>query len=402
MKKIAIVGGGISGLALAYFLLKKSHQVSLFEEKKELGGLIDTFPLAAGQLEKFYHHFFAQDESAIRLIAELGIKDKLFWSYPRMGLLVQEKIYPFTTPLDLLRFKALTFSERLSLGLFSLKIGKDDNWQALDSMTAKEWLVKKLGHKIYHLIWEPMLRAKFGKHAEEISAAWMWDRIRARGKTRGFFGSREKLGYIRGSYRILVDKLAKNIINAGAKINLGNRIDSVPLDGFDLTIVTCAHPSLSRYLPQYLGNICLVLKLKRSLSPMYWINITDPALPFCALIEHTNAFEDALYGGYKIVYLSNYVEQNDPIWRLSDQEILEKYLSGLKKVKADFEEKEVVEYHVFREKYAQPLPLAGYGKKIPPFKISERLYLVSNAQIFPEDRGVNNSIKLAWQFSEQL
>lgn len=402
MKKIAIIGGGITGLSLAHFLLKKGHRVSLFEQEQQLGGLVSTFPFAAGLLEKFYHHFFAQDDFAFKLLEELEIKDKLYWSYPRMGFLVEEKIYPFTTPLDLLRFKPLTPAERLRLGLFSLQIRKDEAWQVLDNIKAKDWLVKKLGQKIYRLIWEPMLRAKFGKHAEEISAAWMWARIRARGKTRSFFGSREKLGYLRGSYQVLVDALAKQITQAGAEINLGKRIESVPLPGFDLTVVTCAHPSLSKYLPPYLGNICLVLELKRSFSPMYWINIADPSLPFCAVVEHTNAFDNPLYQGAKIVYLSNYIEQEHAIWRLSDQGIYVNYVSGLKKIRKDFEENEVVAYHVFREKYAQPLPLAGYGKKIPPFKINDRLFLVSNAQIYPEDRGVNNSIKLAWEFSEQL
>lgn len=135
---------------------------------------------------------------------------------------------------------------------------------------------------------------------------------------------------------------------------------------------------------------------------MYWINIRDQALPFCAVIEHTNAFNDPLYQGYKIVYLSSYVEQEHPIWRLSDREIYANYVNGLKRMRADLEENQVVEYEVFREKYAQPLPVAGYGNRIPPFRINDRLFLVSGSQIYPEDRGVNNSIKLAWEFSEPL
>jgi len=402
MKKIAIVGGGITGLSLAHFLIKKGHRVSLFEKEPSLGGLISTIQFEASRIERFYHHFFAQDDFAFKLLEEMGIKDKLFWRYPGMGFLIEQKVYPFTTPIDLLRFKPLSLNERWKLGLFSRQLGKDRDWHSLDGLRAKDWLIEKLGQKIYRLIWEPMLQAKFGKQAEEISAAWMWARIKARGKTRGLFGLREKLGYLRGSYQVLIDALVEKLTKAGVEINLGKTIEGVPITGFDLTVVTCAHASLSRYLPPYLGNICLVLKLTKSFSPLYWINIADPALPFCALIEHTSAFDNPLYNSYKIVYLSNYVGQDNPIWRLSDREIYVNYVNGLKKIKADFDEKQVVEYQVFRERYAQPLPVSGYGEKIPPFKISDQLYLVSNAQIYPEDRGVNHSIKLAWEFSKQL
>lgn len=39
-KKIAVVGGGPSGLTAAYFLQLMGHQVTVFEQKKQLGGML--------------------------------------------------------------------------------------------------------------------------------------------------------------------------------------------------------------------------------------------------------------------------------------------------------------------------------------------------------------------------
>ena len=120
------------------------------------------------------------------------------------------------------------------------------------------------------------------------------------------------------------------------------------------------------------------------------------------MIEQTNAFDAPGFKGYKILYLSNYIDHSDPLWNLSDREVFAKYLKGLQSIRPDFSESEVAEYFVFREKYAQPLPTLEHSKKIPPFQVGEKLFLVSNMQIYPEDRGVNDSIKLARRFVESL
>ena len=397
----AVIGGGITGLSLAYFLLKKGIRTTVFEKEDHLGGAASTFELENAQAEKFYHHFFAQDSVAIDLLGELGIKDKLYWVYPKMGFFYEGKIYPFTSPLDLLAFKPLKLVERMRFGLFGLQAKKKMDWHPLEKVTAEEWLSKELGQNVYQKVWKPMLRAKFGKHAFEIPASWVWARLRARGRSRGRFGTREKLGYLKGSYKVLIKALAQRINNLGGEVKLDAGSGVFPLPGYDLTIITTPNaysvPEIS-----YLGNIGLVLKLRRSFSKYYWINMADREIPFCAMIEQTNAFDDPGFKGYKVLYLSNYVDHADRIWNFSDQEVFAEYLKGLQSIRPDFSEGEVAEYFVFREKYAQPLPSLGHSGKIPPFKIGENLYLVSNMQIYPEDRGVNDSIKLAKRFVDGL
>jgi protoporphyrinogen oxidase len=400
-KTAAIIGGGITGLSLAYFLLKKGIKVTVFEKEDHLGGLVSTFKIGNVCLEKFYHHFFSQDQFALQLLEELGIKDKFFWVHPGMGFFSQGKLYPFTTPLDLLRFRPLSLLGRVKLGLFGLKVKKERDGRDLEDRTAGDWLEDNLGENVYQKVWKPLLRAKFGDHFSGVSAAWVWARLRARSRSRGRFSIREKLGYLKGSYQTLLDALAKKIREQGGEIKLNSGTVALPLPGFDLTVVTTPNafpvPAI-----KYLGNLCVVLKLKRTFGKFYWVNIADPEIPFCGMVEHTNAFDDPGFGGYKILYLSNYLDHGDPLWQAPDQEVFAKCFAGLEKIKPGFSSEDMVEYHVFREKYAQPLPAIEYSKKVPPFKVGEKLYLVSNMQIYPEDRGVNNSIKLAWEFVEQL
>ncbi|MFC1540573.1 FAD-dependent oxidoreductase [Candidatus Margulisiibacteriota bacterium] len=280
-KKAAIIGGGITGLSLAYFLLKKGFQPTVFEKRDHLGGLLATIKAGETRLEKFYHHFFAQDAAAVRLVDELGLKDRLGWAYPRMGFFQNSELHSFTTPLDLLTFSPLSLPDRVRFGLFSLRAKAEADWRSLESVPASEWLTDKLGQQTYDKVWRPMLAAKFGKYAGEIPAAWVRARLRARSKSRSRGGAREKLGYLKGSYQVLIDALAEKIVSGGGGIRLEAGTANFPLPDFDLTVVTTpnAYPVPAI---RYLGNICLVLRLHQPFGRFYWTNIADFRLPFCA------------------------------------------------------------------------------------------------------------------------
>ena len=64
---------------------------------------------------------------------------------------------------------------------------------------------------------------------------------------------------------------------------------------------------------EYLGAVCIVLELDRSLSETYWLNVNDLSFPFVGVIEHTNMEPASAYGGRHIVYLSRYAPADDPL-----------------------------------------------------------------------------------------
>ena len=73
---------------------------------------------------------------------DLNISNKMKWYPSKVGTYINGKIYPTTSPLDLLRFGALPFTERIKLGLLSLRIKNIKNWEKLEGFTANEWLEK--------------------------------------------------------------------------------------------------------------------------------------------------------------------------------------------------------------------------------------------------------------------
>lgn len=49
-KRVCIIGAGLSGLAIAYFLSKEGFNVSVFEKEEEVGGLLQTIETPNGGL----------------------------------------------------------------------------------------------------------------------------------------------------------------------------------------------------------------------------------------------------------------------------------------------------------------------------------------------------------------
>lgn len=81
--RLAIVGGGISGLALAYYVTTRQHdasrfdQVCLFEASPRLGGVIDTRLWESYVLEMGPDSLVDKPGGAVELIREIGLGDHL-------------------------------------------------------------------------------------------------------------------------------------------------------------------------------------------------------------------------------------------------------------------------------------------------------------------------------------
>jgi protoporphyrinogen oxidase len=141
------------------------------------------------------------------------------------------------------------------------------------------------------------------------------------------------------------------------------------------------------------GAICTILELEQSLTPYYWLNIADPGMPFGGLIEHTNYIPRERYGGRHLLYISNYLFPDHPLFHASKREVIAAYLPALARVNTAFDPSWIVKSHHFRADYAQPVVPVGYRKRIPPFRSGVAgLFLCTMAQIFPEDRGQNYAV----------
>lgn len=427
-RNIVVIGGGYTGMVSAYELAKKGHIVTIIEKEQELGGLARSFDVGSGvQLERFYHHWFTNDKYIIDLIDELGLTENIIWNETNTGMYYSNNFYKLSSPIDLLKFDALSFIDRLRLGLLTLQSRFVKDWKTLEDYTAEEWLIKQAGINVYSVVWEPLLKGKFGAYKDKVSAVWIWNKLKLRGGSRDKKGG-EALAYYKGGFAALTEELEKTIEQKGVKLIKGTLVDRIihnnnKVQAIKTTegqviechniISTVATPLLadiytkSNFEPfeavkryeekisniEYIGNICLVLVLNQSLSNTYWTNVNDPDFPFVALIEHTNFEPKSTYSGKHIVYLSKYLPISDDLYSMNKNQLLEFSLPFIKKMFNQFNSSWIEDAYLWKEPYSQPIITKNYSKKKPPYKTPiEGLYVSCMAQIYPEDRGTNYAV----------
>ncbi|WP_329485562.1 NAD(P)/FAD-dependent oxidoreductase [Kitasatospora sp. NBC_01246] len=421
-----IVGAGFTGLSAALELAARGHRVRVLEAEDEVGGLAASFDVGGRDLERFYHHWFSSDTDILRLCEELGIADAVEPHLTRTGLYYANSIFKLSKPIDVLRFTPLALGDRIRLGLLALRAGRVRNWRELEHRTAEEWLISLGGRRVYEVVWRPLLEGKFGAHASQVGATWMWTKLHLRGGSRTKSGS-ETLYYLRGGSKALLSALVDRLTALGVDLRTGVPVDALHADGRGLTAVSAggrlhparqvlvttapeqtarllatpgadhpAVPALTRQLRQirYLANVCLVLENNRRLSDTYWLNVNDPAFPYVGVIEHTNMDDPGRYGGRHVVYLSKYLPADAELYRMSDREVFEYSLPHLRRMFPGFDRSWVEGYHVWRAEYAQPVVTPGYTRTMPPLRTRvPGLYLAGMAQVFPEDRGTNYAVR---------
>jgi protoporphyrinogen oxidase len=284
-----------------------------------------------------------------------------------------------------------------------------------------------MGKGAYNAVWGPLLRGKFGDFHDQLAMVWLWNKIYLRFASRKGLSQREELGYLLGSFGVYIDELERRLRqNVLAEIHTGRAVQEVIVEGgsargllladgerrdFD-AVIACmpAHvfAKLAPQLPasyaqkltgtQWLSAMCYIMALKRSISPIYWLNIGQDDVPFIACIEHTNFIEKERYGGHHVVYLSNYLRPDHPYLSMEIDEIEREYLPHLTKINPEFTPDWIVDRWLFKGPYAQPVVTKGYREKIPEHRTPfAGLYLATMSQIYPEDRGQNYSIKMGEQ-----
>jgi protoporphyrinogen oxidase len=419
--RIAIIGGGITGLTAALRLAQRGSRVTLWERGERLGGQANAFPVAGTAIERFYHHLFQSDREIVQLIEELGISDQLLWLPSNVGYFADGKIWPLNGALDLLRLGFLPFPDRVRVGLVTAYLQRVKKWQRFERITAARWLRRALGQRAYDRTFGAQLRAKFGRYHDQVAMVWFWGKIWLRTTSRRSPLDREKLGYIRGSFNVLIDALAAAARAAGAELIAGDGPTTLRRrgDGWDVVleqatvpvdavIVTTPSPILKRLVPElperyarnletleYEAAIVALLQLTHPLSDVYWLNVADDDLPFTGIIEHTNFVPPEQYGGKRLVYLSKYLEPDHPSFSLSDDALIETYIPFLQRVNPAFDRSWIEQAWVFRERAAQPIIPLRYGDIIPDHRTGmPGLYLANTTQIYPEDRGTNYSVRL--------
>ena len=418
--KTVIIGGGLTGLVAA---LKVGKKALLLEKEKELGGLLASYKASNYFIEKYYHHFFPQDKNLLNLFKELKLKDKIVWLRARVGYFKNGKIFPLNSPIEILKFPALNFFEKLKLGFFILK-SKKESEKKLGKISAKEWVISNLGKRVYEKFFCPLLEKKFGPKKDSICAAWLRKRIILR-SNRGLFG--EKLGYLRGGFQILIDRLSEEIRKRGGEIRTNFKVSKIVIKnkkvqgiiGGENEFIKCENvistigplalkkildPNLINNFEnlKFQGTACLLLSLKRSLlKNIYWLNF-DAKVSFGAIIEHTNFLPFSDYGEHLVYVVSYFQDLNDFFSKEPEKNLFEIYIKEIKKIFPDFKESDINWWKISRHTETSPIYEIGY-KPLPYQTQIEGLYLAGLFSLpnYPE-RSMEGSVRAGLEVAKLL
>lgn len=422
-RKIAIIGAGISGLTAAYRLVQDGFKVTVFESSSSPGGLAKSISLDGADIDIYYHFFCRGDHELFELLDELSLDHLLKWRKTRMGLYYRGTLQPFGNPLDLLFFDHFSFFEKMHFawGILASKARSVNDWKKIEHIPAPEWLIKTFGRKAYTILHEPLIKMKFGRYMDILSAAWIWARIFRIGKSRTFF-QEELLGYLEGNMNVLIQKLTAAIITRGGKIIYECPVREIQIENgapklffpkrfpeqFNAVLSTVSTVVFRKYfdtLPKELERIvnsiksiavqCILFKLKLSFSPYFWMNVNDDTIPLAGLIETTNLNPNATPGGGHLLYLPQYLESTDPRFHASESDLVSENVVRLQKINPSFEPSSIILARLFRNTYAQPICETDFSRNIPPIQTSiPGVFMTDSSQLHPDDRTVSNSIGL--------
>ncbi|UCC39464.1 MAG: NAD(P)/FAD-dependent oxidoreductase [Candidatus Aminicenantes bacterium] len=419
-EKVAVVGGGISGLSAQYFILSKGFSVELFEKNDYLGGLAGSINFNNFIIEKYYHFICGGDSTLIEFSQKLGIDNKLNFLPTKTAFYYNGKNYPFSGPIDLLKFSPIPLSSRLKFGFHILSSKYKKKWGDMDNIPAKEWLFERIGNKSYQVIWAPLLNIKFGKYHERISAAWIWHRINRVASSRKGPFSKEKMGFFSGGTHTLISELESRIKKSGGLIHVNSEIKRIEKskEHFNLLLnsgrqikvdkVILAVPLPiaaklvenldSQYAQQlssidFLGVRCGIFRLKEKVSDAFWLNINDPRIAANGLIEYSNLNPLKEISPHKIVYIPFYVTLKNEWYSMDQNSFKKKLFAMLRLINPSLTENSIVGFRSFRSPYAQAVCTAGFKSRIPAFRTPvKNLFLLDSTQLYPSDRTLSASI----------
>lgn len=427
---IAIVGGGIMGVALAYKLAQAGLRVTVYERGDNLGGLASYMLYDGVRMDRFYHTILSSDTSMQSLMEESGVADKRHFTATKQGFYDRGKLYDFNTPVDFMLFPPLNPVQRFRLGLQVIYAQFESDWRKMDTIPVEDWLIKVSGRGAYNKVWKPLLRAKFDTTAESVPATYIWSRLRRMMGTRQGVTSKEMMCYLENGYYTLIEALAKKCEALGVTFHLKAAVNEIVIENgratglrlddsfhaYDAVISTLASPILSGLIPnappnfrallakqQYLGVLCPLLILKKQLVPYYVVNITDESIPFTAVVETTNLIDPQHVQGYHLVYLPKYLAPDSELAQWSDEKVKAEWMTHFRRMFPDFADSDIVAFIVQRAKYVEPIRPMGTLDEIPAIQSPvERLYMGNTVMIYPDLGNGEAVTRYAAKVAEQV
>jgi len=423
-QKIAIIGAGMLGMALALRLTEAGYQVSIFEKDDDVGGLVSSTRIGDFSWDKFYHVISLTDTHTIDLLRTLKLESQIHWNETKTGFFTDGELYSMSTTLEFLSFPPLTLWNKMRLGFTILYASHIKSGHKLENILVSDWLKRLSGKKTFEKIWLPLLKSKLGDNYKNTNAAFIWAIIARMYAARRSELKMERFGYIAEGYAAILNEMKKYLQQLNVDILCNHSVikiidrkkfvevhstngNSLEFDRVVLTIpcseIVHVCPQLSAHERQrlrdiqYQGVICGMLLVKNPLAGYYITNITDSNIPFTAVIEMTALVDSAQFGGKTLVYLPRYVAQNDPYWEKDEVVIHDDFIAALKKIYPEFKKNEIMSFNVLKAKNVLPITTLNYSQVLLPGTQTslENILIVNSSQVANGTMNVNEIIALA-------
>jgi len=406
---VGIVGGGLLGLATGYRLARAGVPVTVYEAASRVGGLAGTTRLGGVEVDRYYHALTLEDDRMLALAEELGLQDEIRWRPLGVGFFHDGRLASMSTPREALTFPGLSLRDKVRMAAFVARCRRTKDHAPLDEEPLERWVRRAAGDRLWERLFKPLLDSKFdGDHAD-LPATYLWSRTRRTAGTRDKSG-REVMGWIRGGHQTLADRLAEEIRALGGQVLVSTPVRYIPSSGgraigvvldtgvvrHDVVVTTLLRPHMEHMLGpeleaalppdpcRYLGIVCLVARVRKSVSPYYALNITDRRIPLTSVVETTHVVDPEHVGGH-LIYVPRYVVSDSPELDASSRDITREYLGHVATMFPGFDpETDVIAAQIARARVAEPIHGFGAHVRVPDLFPAPGLAVASSAHVYPD------------------
>jgi protoporphyrinogen oxidase len=426
---VGVVGGGITGLACAHYLLRHGLRPIVFEATWQFGHLSAKLRHRNTTLEAFHAPLRRSDTALCGLVSDLGLDHLLRWRQTTRGVVLPDgRQQSFSCSADLLRWPGLSLRDRLravSASYAALRF--HGSGRALDDITAVDWLVRLYGKRTYEQTWRPVLAALFSpEYAEEVPAYRAWLRLRqelGRGKA--------IRGYLRGGIDLLCQKLAKSIVERGGEVHLGTPVHrfeasaervvldlgekEVPVDAVVLTPALAELASLggsfedsSPWTPALdkrseLSLVSALVLMRAEPRPFYSTLALHPEAPFQVVTDGGQLMPSDVTHGLRPLYLKRFCHPVAGTYRVSNEVWSKQAVETLHALDPKFDASAIERVEIFRAPGVDPAwPVGSLGKRAAARSTRGPVYLCTSDQTYPREPGPESQIMQAREVVTRL
>lgn len=400
MKKISIIGGGITGLTSAYRLARAGHEVEVFEKSEELGGLGGSLRRGEFIFDYGPHEFCTENPLLVASLKDI-LKDDLLIREKSAAQYFEGKYvdYPLP-PQEILSQLSPQLVARVGFEVFTQRL-KSIVWTVKDH-SFESWVSNRFGSTLYNIYFKPFTQKVWGVDPENLDPRTASSRISFNSifdylikAIAYFFGNRndfesihsplkKSFYYSRGGIGILSEKLAQRCRELGVKFKTGytlekieyseNRVNTLKftngeqVKNFDYAIstiplthmLTCFGKNNSSMPIKFRSMVFVFLEIpQKILSEYSWIYFPDKEVCFQRITDFAHFKAGLTPDGKTGVCLEISCFKDDETWSMKDHEINSKVRSDLERVGLLRKEVQCTA-HIVRKHFIYPIQINGY------------------------------------------